>query len=248
MAQYDQLATDDEPLADPHPDPPDSPNTVVETPAISSDQEEETRDGSQAKPVTRGSEEFERSNSLLTSAERLRDYYRHQVAKLTEILDNTTAPPTNAQVGIHLVNLMFTIYVWRGIWMWEDWLMEDIVSRRLMGLSAFLSMSLGGGFLVAIRRYRVMRDILPVSAGESFCDKLGRLLFLFVAIAAISNFWRGLWLFADDVVVIFHGRDAVGTPVDFVACALVGFTGLAIVNLTPLSQFLLMDGTATAGG
>lgn len=101
----------------------------------------------------------------------------------------------------------------------------------------------GSAFLVAMRKSKNMRQILPVSSGTTICGKFGRLLFLLVAISAVAFFWRGWWLLADH----FAGHNA-GTPHDFVACGVVALGGLAIIHLTPLSELLVDDGLALAGG
>jgi len=34
--------------------------------------------------------------------------------------------PTFPQFIVHFADLVFTLYVWRGLWMWQDDLMEDV--------------------------------------------------------------------------------------------------------------------------
>jgi hypothetical protein len=114
------------------------------------------------------------------------------------------------------------------------------------GLSSiFISMFIGTGFLVGVRRSKFTKDILPVDDGQTFLGKMGRFLFLLVVIAGVSMFWRGWWYLGDLIATKLNYEDEL---IDAWWSFFVGTIGMALANLTPLGKMLLDDGVGVAGG
>lgn len=124
------------------------------------------------------------------------------------------------------------------------WIFED----HLMGFgwtSIFMSIFIGSGFLVGVRRSRFTRDILPVDAGKTIFDRIRRFFFLLLVIAGVSMFWRGWWYLGDKIAVNINYDDKYK---DAWWSFFVGTVGMAVVTLTPLSKMMLHDAVGVAGG
>ena len=146
--------------------------------------------------------------------------------------------PLARHVIIHLLHLGITVTCWRGFWIIEDCVVGEAGLK-----SAIVSLVTGNTFLFLLRYSPWLSNILPVQSGASFWGKCGRYIFLMVMIAMVSFVWRGWWILGD----ILAGDDA-NTYEDGFNSLLVGAIGMALLTLTPLSDFLLDDGAALVGG
>mmetsp|Transcript_10129 Transcript_10129/g.13254 ORF Transcript_10129/g.13254 Transcript_10129/m.13254 type:complete len:164 (-) Transcript_10129:272-763(-) len=146
------------------------------------------------------------------------------------LLTSSKTPPSVADHVVQFAFLVCSVLIWRSSWdLWD----------RIFGtgvLSAVCSLLVGGFIIIICRSIRSFQSILPANEGVGWFDKTLRQIYQIFIIIVVSLLWRGCWDLAD----IFFPQ-YISYPAEPLITLVAGAVGIAVINLSWLNKFGILD-------